>query len=83
MLCQCPDINEVCVKARPNKSDYDTIHAFIYTTNVESVNEFIRTKVPEIYELKAHFHSERLPKLASGKFDGMGMLRSVQTLDFE
>ena len=77
LLYQCAEISEVCVKAEPNKSDYDTIHAFIFTSNVKSVEEFIRAKVPEVYELKVHFHSERLPKLASGKFNGMHMLRSI------
>ena len=66
------------MKILANDKNYDTIHAFISTTDQNSVNEFIANNVPEVYELVTHYSNKRLPKLGSGKFDGVAMLKGLQ-----
>ena len=44
IVSQCFEVmGEVCVKAKPNDSNYDDIHAFIYTRLVLPVLDFLST----------------------------------------
>ena len=58
-LHKCPEIIEACVKGKPNKSDYDAVHAFICTEDRKAVEEFIKTSIPEVYEIQPHYYDQR------------------------
>ena len=58
-LHKCPEIIEACVKGKPNKSDYDAVHAFICTEDKKAVEEFIKTSIPEVYEIQPHYYDQR------------------------
>ena len=58
-LHKCPQIVEACVKGKPNKSDYDSVHAFISTKDQQAVEEYIKNNIPEVYEIQAHYFDQR------------------------
>ena len=77
IIAKCDDVIEVFVKAKANQRGYDDIHAFIHTENSQQVSAFVKTAVPSVFEVQLHFFSQRLPKLAMGKFDGVALLKTL------
>merc|ERR1719431_2488920 len=62
---RCDYVNEVCVKAKPNKLDYDDIHVFVHARaeNFMLVQEYSHRNFPDVFEVKLHLQAHALDKL--------------------
>ena len=62
------------MRAKPAHG-FDKPYAFISTKNKKEVAQYVAQNVPENYELETFYIDGIIPKLESGKHDGLRLLR--------